>query len=213
MRLLWKERERYCANSGAIGTVSLSVAFSEGMRCPRFGQVCSNQSFNPRPRFALCWRHSLLHTQVLSRLCTSRPISRLHTSTRSRPGIHTQVFIHTQHTYICVCTHTHAGTLRHPLYSLRTRDIAGWRANQGALSSSGRIMQLFPRLIVPFSVPPLSHQFYSFAKLVFFFFVATTRFVGIRFMHIHAYIFRYDKCDYVISRDRKPVLTLARSCY
>lgn len=195
MRLLSKERKRYCANSGAIGTVSLSAAFSEGMRCPRFGQVCSNQSFNPRPRFALCWRHSLFHTQVLSRLCTSRPISRLHTSTRVRPGIHTQVFIHTR-TYIHTYTRTHdyvipctVSNSRHRWSDARTRAHCPHQVVLCNFSLDSSSLSL-PRLSCNSSVPSPSRLF----------FVTTTRFVGIRFIHIHA--FRYDKCDYVISRDR-----------
>lgn len=69
-------------------------------------------------------------------MCWS-PILRLHAGTRTR--IHTDTRIHTR------------GTASSPVTVSELETPSKWCANQGALSSSGCIMQLLPWFTVPFS--------------------------------------------------------------
>lgn len=95
-------------------------------------------------------------------------------------------------------THTHAGTTTSsPVQSQNSRHR--W--------SDARTRAHCPHQVVlcNFSLDSSSLFLPRLASVLFLrqvgFFIATTRFAGICFMHIHAYIFRYDKCDCVISTD------------
>jgi len=149
--------------------VSLSDAFSEGDAVPQIRPSPLQQSFNPRPRFTAP-RADVIHYSTRRCSCLCVLVADI-TFTRG----HSNAYSH-GHTRF----HTHACT-RYNVIPVAVSELETppkWCANQGALSSSSCIMQLFPRFTIPFSPSFLSpHLYLSSSHLCQVdFFVATARF-------------------------------------